>query len=473
MGLQKKYDVFISSKSEDYPVAEKVYDFLVDNGLSVFLASRELQIIGEAEYSEAVDDAIDATHHMIVVTTSIEHLTSKWVKHEWTTFANDLRSNYKEGNLLTILGPNVQLKDLPTALRHKQSFGIESYKGTILNYLCKNQKTVSLQSSSDYVLKAEKKCYKFKKEMQSKIAQVEADKNVLEEKASVKSGRVSNHSFINIWQNIWHKIETSDFFFTLIVLFCMGLVIGLPILLVPTPKESYEDAVYYESKIGIVDNAAEKAFKKYRRAARNGNTDAMIKVASWYLKGIGTSADEWKSIKWYRKASYSLLWFEKIDNNVAVVGQKCRNMEVIIIPKIDSNKDSVTIIRNSSFLNCSTAISIAIPNTIEKIDNFAFSECLSLEEIILPNSVKSVGKYVFNGCEKLTKIIIPESVENIGESCFEGCTSLKEIWIPKGTREKFEAMIGFQGLNVEFIEWTGDYNSSVVVLPSGKRLVLN
>lgn len=135
MELQKKYDVFISSKSEDYPIAEKVYDFLVDNGLTVFLASRELHIIGEAEYSEAVDEAIDSTHHMIVVTTSLEYLNSKWVRYEWTTYANDLRSNYKEGNLLTILGPDVKLKNLPTALRHKQSFSIESYKDNILEYL--------------------------------------------------------------------------------------------------------------------------------------------------------------------------------------------------------------------------------------------------------------------------------------------------------------------------------------------------
>ena len=59
MAQEKKYDVFISSKSEDYPIAEKVYDFLVANGLTVFLASTELSRIGEAEYSEAVDAAID------------------------------------------------------------------------------------------------------------------------------------------------------------------------------------------------------------------------------------------------------------------------------------------------------------------------------------------------------------------------------------------------------------------------------
>lgn len=146
MSQEKKYDVFISSKSEDYPIAEKVYDFLVDNGLTVFLASRELRRIGEAEYSEAVDAAIDGSHHMVVVTTSLEYLNSKWVRYEWTTFANDLRSNYKEGNLLTILDPKIQLKDLPTALRHKQSFSIKSYQENILDYLYKDKRFDDLEA---------------------------------------------------------------------------------------------------------------------------------------------------------------------------------------------------------------------------------------------------------------------------------------------------------------------------------------
>lgn len=35
MEQQKKYDVFISSKSEDYSIAEKVYDLLIKNRCTV------------------------------------------------------------------------------------------------------------------------------------------------------------------------------------------------------------------------------------------------------------------------------------------------------------------------------------------------------------------------------------------------------------------------------------------------------
>ncbi len=52
-------DVFISSKSEDNPFAEEVYGFLESNGIPCFLASREPDKTGEAQYANALDDVLD------------------------------------------------------------------------------------------------------------------------------------------------------------------------------------------------------------------------------------------------------------------------------------------------------------------------------------------------------------------------------------------------------------------------------
>lgn len=130
-----KYDVFISSKSEDYHLAEDVYDFLRSKGLSVFIASEELKKIGEAHFSYAIDDVLDHSIHMVVVASSVEYIKSKWVKYEWSTFSNDLKSGYRSGNLITILSTSIELKSLPASLRHQQSFQIENYKDDILDYL--------------------------------------------------------------------------------------------------------------------------------------------------------------------------------------------------------------------------------------------------------------------------------------------------------------------------------------------------
>ena len=134
----KKYDVFISSKSEDYPIAEQVYDFLLSNGLTVFLASRELEVIAEDDYAEAIDDALDESHHMIVVGTRIEYIESKWVKFEWQTFCNDLKSQYREGKLFTILGDAVEKRSLPASIRHKESFTLQNYQTKLLSYLAED-----------------------------------------------------------------------------------------------------------------------------------------------------------------------------------------------------------------------------------------------------------------------------------------------------------------------------------------------
>ena len=116
-------------------MAERVYDFLKSNGLSVFIASEELGKIGEAQYADAIDEVLDNSNHMVVVASSVENVKSKWVKYEWGTFSNDLKSGYRSGNLLTVLCNSISLKSLPASLRHQQSFTFESYKDEILSYL--------------------------------------------------------------------------------------------------------------------------------------------------------------------------------------------------------------------------------------------------------------------------------------------------------------------------------------------------
>ena len=130
-----KYDVFLSAKSEDYNWASEIYDFLSSKGVTVFFAHKEIKRMGEAKYSEEIDEVLDNCTHMIVVASSMEHLKSKWVKHEWGIFSNDLKSGYKDGNLLTIIGEDIHKKDLPASLRHQLCFSISDYKHEILDYL--------------------------------------------------------------------------------------------------------------------------------------------------------------------------------------------------------------------------------------------------------------------------------------------------------------------------------------------------
>lgn len=129
-----KYDVFISSKSEDYPLANQIYEFLVNHGINVFFADVRLKELGAAEYSEAIDNAIDNSRHMIVVGSTRENIESKWVKTEWRSFSNELRAERKSGNLITVLH-GISPSDLPLTLRNVQSFTFDNYQNDILGYL--------------------------------------------------------------------------------------------------------------------------------------------------------------------------------------------------------------------------------------------------------------------------------------------------------------------------------------------------
>ncbi len=127
------YDVFISCKSEDYPLAKPIYDYLVECGLVVFLASEELRNRGVAFYGEIIDEALDSADHMIVFASKAEYVTTPYVSYEWRTFAEELRSGRKGGNIVTVL-KGVSVPKLPIGLRNYQSFDYNDY-GDVVSYL--------------------------------------------------------------------------------------------------------------------------------------------------------------------------------------------------------------------------------------------------------------------------------------------------------------------------------------------------
>ena len=133
-----QYDIFISCKSEDYEIAEKVYSFLKDNGFSVFLSSKELRRMAQADYMNVISVALDTAYSMIVISTQKEYLTSKWVQFEWSTFLNEILSGRKNGQIMTLL-ENIKVSEMPIQLRKYESFTLENCKD-ILPYLEKPKK---------------------------------------------------------------------------------------------------------------------------------------------------------------------------------------------------------------------------------------------------------------------------------------------------------------------------------------------
>lgn len=113
-------DVFISRKSADASLAKELYHFLITKGLTVFDSDETLPKMGNTDYLEAIDNALVSCRHMIVVGSSVENITSRWVKKEWSSFVNEKMSGRKNGNLLSVITSNLTIDNLPLSLRNNQ-----------------------------------------------------------------------------------------------------------------------------------------------------------------------------------------------------------------------------------------------------------------------------------------------------------------------------------------------------------------
>ncbi|MBR2336678.1 MAG: leucine-rich repeat protein [Clostridia bacterium] len=78
----------------------------------------------------------------------------------------------------------------------------------------------------------------------------------------------------------------------------------------------------------------------------------------------------------------------------------------------------------SLYINNQLVTELVIPNTVTEIKSYAFYNCGSLTSVVIPNSVKSIGEGAFEYCDSLTSVVIGDSVTSIGSSAFSGCYSL-------------------------------------------------
>jgi len=99
----------------------------------------------------------------------------------------------------------------------------------------------------------------------------------------------------------------------------------------------------------------------------------------------------------------------------------CTTLVSVILP------NSVTDIWQSAFRGCTSLTSITLGNGLTTIGSGAFYNCTSLTSIIIPNSVTSIASTTFFGCRSLTSVTIGSGVASIGNLAFSGCSSLTSV----------------------------------------------
>ena len=93
---------------------------------------------------------------------------------------------------------------------------------------------------------------------------------------------------------------------------------------------------------------------------------------------------------------------------------------------------SITDIQSYAFENCDALTKLAIPNTVTNIGEGAFYECGGLSAIAVSNSVKSLGSRAFENCDALAKVSISDSVTSMGEKAFYDCDALTDVKLGTG-----------------------------------------
>ena len=73
--------------------------------------------------------------------------------------------------------------------------------------------------------------------------------------------------------------------------------------------------------------------------------------------------------------------------------------------------------------------SVALPDSVTKIDRYAFAYHNKLEEITLGEGIDKIFEYTFSGCTNLRTIRLPSGVTSIDAGAFSGCEKLEKVEI--------------------------------------------
>ena len=113
--------------------------------------------------------------------------------------------------------------------------------------------------------------------------------------------------------------------------------------------------------------------------------------------------------------------------------------------------DSLTIIREHAFEDCTSLKSIKFPDNLKEIEKSAFSYC-SLKEIDLPESVKVIGdsafyynklktiewkngiqygSMVFGNNRKATRVVLSDEMDELPQGFISACKNIKSYTIPQ------------------------------------------
>lgn len=168
---------------------------------------------------------------------------------------------------------------------------------------------------------------------------------------------------------------------------------------------------------------------------------------------------DWPPFEFFYKQYSEGLEYRALRDNEMEIGYEVVGMgncsdTNLVIPKTYRNLPVMRIAENA-FDDCSSLLSVDIPNTIEWISSRAFANCTSLLKVKFEKNSKllEIGSNAFSGCSALYNIDLPDSVNTVSKGAFDNCpnelfkTENGLIYLSSKNNEYF-ALIGVEDKNL-------------------------
>ena len=453
MAQEKKLDVFISSKSEDYPKAREIHKYLVEKGYTVFFAETSIPFGADSLFKKTIDNALDSAKNMIVVCSNPKYIQTGWVYYEWNTFSVEILSGRKLGsNILTVINESLSTDELPIGLRAFQNVYFNNYQFTICSYLGEPSdkpnfveidkliesspqkvKTVVNEKSKNYTPKTPKH-FRLRKILLSVCLSLISVVLVLGTSYTIAC-KTLRYEYDN--SNLSATVVAKKTFFR-----CRGYV--------NIPERIKHKGQYFE-----VRYIGEGAFINYSELTSVTIPNGVIGIGERAFAGCPslTSVTIPHSVLHvgdYAFSKCSSLSSINIQEGTKSIGEgafyDCKKIKTVDIP------NSVTTIGEGAFYDCHGLTSITIGKNVKTIGNRAFYDCHKLTSLTISDSVTSIGDDAFYDCHGLKSITIGKNVKTIGDRAFRGCTSLSDITIPNSVvtigYAAFEYCLNIQSLTI-------------------------
>lgn len=136
---------------------------------------------------------------------------------------------------------------------------------------------------------------------------------------------------------------------------------------------------------------------------------------------------------------------------------KGNSTDIVTVDLSNLNVSQLTSIGQNAFNNCTSLVSIDLPNSITSIGDSAFYRCFALNLTSLPSNLTSIGNSAFFACKRLNLTSLPSSVTSIGTNAFYSCDILNLTSLPSGLTTISKA--AFQ--NCQSLAWTSIPSNSV------------